>query len=89
MTGFIAWFRYCNQSLPFFVGGYVAQGRDLNELPYRSGFFPVGPIFAFILCLIITLGQNYQAFLEDTIDWYGVVATYIGDPIIPADLVYL
>ncbi|PVF13399.1 lysine transporter, partial [Yersinia pestis] len=39
------------------------------------------PIFAFVLCLIITLGQNYQAFLQDRIDWYGVTATYIGIPL--------
>ena len=46
-----------------------------------SPFFPFGPIFAFALCLIITLGQNYQAFLQDRIDWGGVVATYVGIPL--------
>lgn len=80
MTGFIAWLGIAISHYRF-RKGYVAQGRDLNDLPYRSGFFPIGPIFAFILCLIITLGQNYQAFLEDTIDWYGVIATYIGIPL--------
>ncbi len=64
-----------------FRRGYVLQGHDINDLPYRSGFFPLGPIFAFILCLIITLGQNYEAFLKDTIDWGGVAATYIGIPL--------
>ncbi len=34
-----------------------------------------------MLCLIITLGQNYEAFLKDTIDWGGVAATYIGIPL--------
>ncbi len=57
------------------------RADDINDLPYRSGFFPLGPIFAFILCLIITLGQNYEAFLKDTIDWGGVAATYIGIPL--------
>ena len=28
-----------------------------------------------------TLGQNYQAFLADTIDWGAVAATYIGIPL--------
>ena len=51
------------------------------DLPYVSPFFPFGPIFAFALCLIITLGQNYQAFLQDRIDWGGVVATYVGIPL--------
>ena len=64
-----------------FRRGYVMQGQDLNNLPYRSGFFPLGPIFAFVLCLIITLGQNYEAFLADTIDWGAVAATDIGIPL--------
>ncbi|GAA0336844.1 amino acid permease [Morganella psychrotolerans] len=80
MTGFIAWLGIAISHYRF-RRGYIAQGYDLKDLPYRSGFFPVGPIFAFILCLGITLGQNYEAFLQDQIDWVGVVATYIGLPL--------
>ncbi|GGP23341.1 amino acid permease [Silvimonas iriomotensis] len=80
MTGFIAWLGIAISHYRF-RKGYQAQGRDLQALPYRSGFFPWGPIFAFALCLIITLGQNYQAFLKDQIDWIGVAATYIGLPV--------
>ncbi len=80
MTGFIAWLGIAISHYRF-RRGYVSQGRDLKALPYLSGFFPFGPIFAFVLCLTITLGQNYQAFLNDTIDWYGVAATYIGLPL--------
>ena len=80
MTGFIAWLGIAISHYRF-RKGYMAQGRNVADLPYRSGFFPLGPIFAFVLCLIITLGQNYQAFLADTIDWYGVAATYIGIPL--------
>ncbi|MCL9668066.1 amino acid permease [Rosenbergiella epipactidis] len=80
MTGFIAWLGIAISHYRF-RKGYIAQGYDLNDLPYRSGFFPLGPMFAFGLCLIITLGQNYQAFLADKIDWYGVAATYIGIPL--------
>lgn len=80
MTGFIAWLGITISHYRF-RRGYVKAGLDLNALPYKSGFFPLGPIFAFVLCLIITLGQNYEAFLEDRIDWYGVTATYIGLPL--------
>lgn len=80
MTGFIAWLGIAISHYRF-RRGYVSQGRNLKDLPYLSGFFPFGPIFAFVLCLTITLGQNYQAFLKDTIDWYGVAATYIGLPL--------
>ena len=80
MTGFIAWLGIAISHYRF-RRGYVLQGRDVKDLPYRSGFFPLGPIFAFVLCLIITLGQNYEAFLKDSIDWGGVMATYIGIPL--------
>ncbi|KAB7897546.1 amino acid permease [Rouxiella sp. S1S-2] len=80
MTGFIAWLGIAISHYRF-RRGFVAQGRDLSILPYKAGLFPLGPIFAFVLCLIITLGQNYQAFLQDKIDWYGVTATYVGIPL--------
>lgn len=80
MTGFIAWLGIAISHYRF-RRGYVEQGHDVSGLPYVSPFFPFGPIFAFILCLIITLGQNYEAFLQDRIDWGGVVATYIGIPL--------
>lgn len=80
MTGLSLWLGIAISHYRF-RRGYVLQGHDINDLPYRSGFFPLGPIFAFILCLIITLGQNYEAFLKDTIDWGGVAATYIGIPL--------
>lgn len=80
MTGFIAWLGIAVSHYRF-RRGYVQQGHDINELPYRSAFFPAGTIFAFLLCLAVTFGQNYQAFLQDNIDWYGVASTYIGIPI--------
>lgn len=80
MTGFIAWLGIAISHYRF-RKGYLAQGRRLADLPYRASCFPFGPLFAFALCLVITLGQNYQAFMEERIDWAGVVATYIGLPI--------
>lgn len=80
MTGFIAWIGIAISQYRF-RRGLIVQGYDLSHLPYRAIAFPFGPIFAFVLCTIITLGQNYQTFLEDRIDWNGVIATYIGLPI--------
>ena len=57
------------------------QGRDLAALPYRALFFPFGPLLAFGLCLLIALGQNYEAFVADKIDLSAVIATYIGIPL--------
>ncbi|OLF53930.1 amino acid permease [Pseudomonas chlororaphis] len=77
MLGFIAWLGIAVSHYRF-RRGYVHQGNDLGHLPYVSKFFPFGPIFAFVLCLCVTLGQNYQALLGDSIDWAGLTATYVG-----------
>lgn len=80
MTGFIAWLgiAICHYR---FRRAFVDQGRDLQTLPYRAILFPLGPLFAFLLCLVIMLGQNYAAFSGAHIDWQGMVATYIGIPL--------
>ncbi len=80
MSGFIAWLgiAICHYR---FRKGYLLQGGELHHLPYRALFFPFGPLLAFLLCLLVTLGQDYTAFTADTIDWKGAAATYIGIPI--------
>lgn len=80
MTGFIAWLGIAVSHYRF-RKGCEAQGYDLARLPYRAAWFPLGPVFAFVLCLVITLGQNYEAFKADRIDWVGVAATYVGLPL--------
>lgn len=80
MCGFVAWLGIAISHYRF-RKGCEAQGYNLDQLPYRAAAFPFGPIFAFVLCLVITLGQNYEAFTKDSIDWTGVIATYIGLPL--------
>ncbi|WP_028629955.1 amino acid permease [Metapseudomonas resinovorans] len=80
MCGFIAWLGIAISHYRF-RKGYLSQGGRLEDLPYRAKLFPFGPLFAFILCLAITLGQNYQAFFGDRIDWAGLAATYISLPL--------
>jgi lysine-specific permease len=80
MSGFIAWLgiAICHYR---FRKAYVAQGKDLNALPYKSSFYPFGPIFAFALCGFVVLGQNYSAFMGSHIDWNGALVSYIGLPL--------
>ncbi|KMZ42455.1 MULTISPECIES: amino acid permease [Bacillales] len=80
MSGFIAWLGIAISHYRF-RKAFIAQGRDLSELPYRAKWFPFGPIFAFIICCIVILGQNYSAFIGGTVDWYGVLVSYIGLPL--------
>ncbi|KIV53874.1 gamma-aminobutyrate permease [Aneurinibacillus migulanus] len=80
MSGFIAWLGIAVSHYRF-RKAYIAQGHDLRDLPYRAKWFPFGPIFAFVLCIIVILGQNYTAFMGDSIDWNGVLISYIGLPL--------
>lgn len=80
MSGFIAWLGIAISHYRF-RKAYVAQGRDLKDLPYVAPLYPFGPLFAFTVCMIVVLGQNYSAFMGGTIDWYGVLVSYIGLPL--------
>lgn len=80
LTGFIAWIGIAISHFRF-RRAYVAQGGDLNELKYKAKWFPFGPILSFTLCMLVIAGQNYEAFLSGSIDWYGVAVSYIGLPI--------
>jgi lysine-specific permease len=80
LTGFIAWLGIAVSHYRF-RKAYMAQGRDMNDLKFKAKWFPLGPILAFAMCVIVIFGQNYQAFLTSEIDWYGVAVSYIGLPI--------
>lgn len=80
MCGFIVWLGIAVSHYRF-RKGYLRQGGRLEDLPYRAKWFPFGPILAFSLCLLITLGQNYQALIGERIDWTGLAATYISLPL--------
>lgn len=58
MTGFIAWLGIAISHYRF-RRGYVAQGKDLNDLPYRSGF-PYRTYF----CLCSVLSDHFRTKLS-------------------------
>ena len=80
ITGFIAWMgiSVCHYR---FRKAYLAQGRDLSALPFLAKGFPFSTAIVLLLCSFIILGQNYQAFLANTINWYDIFLTYAGVPI--------
>ena len=80
MCGFIVWLGIAISHYRF-RKGYLAQGYKLEDLAYTAKFFPFAPWFAFILCSIIILGQNYEAVLGGKINWLGLLSTYISIPL--------
>jgi len=75
MCGFIVWLGIAISHYRF-RKGYLAQGYKLSDLAYRAKFFPFAPWFAFILCSIVVLGQDYKSILDG--NWLSVLSTYIG-----------
>lgn len=80
MSGFIEWLGIAIAHYRF-RRAFHAQGKSLDAIPFKALFYPFGPIFATVLCLIIIAGQNYTAFTGETIDWYGASVAYIGIPV--------
>lgn len=80
MCGFINWLgiAICHYR---FRRAFIAQGHSLDELPYRAKWFPLGPIIAFILCIVAIAGQNTGAFTGSSIDWYGILVSYVSVPL--------
>ncbi|AKT51357.1 amino acid permease [Arsenicicoccus sp. oral taxon 190] len=79
LAGFITWMGIAWSHYRF-RKAYVAQGHDLDALPFRARWFPLGPLVALVMCAVVIGGQNYQALLGRS-DVTGLVASYLGLPI--------
>jgi len=80
LTGFIAWLGIAISHYRF-RKAYVAQGKNLKDLKYKSKLFPFGPIIALVLCVIVIFGQGVGYVTGPKIDWVGLITTYFGLPI--------
>lgn len=78
LTGFIAWLGIAISHLRF-RKAFVKQGHSLSELRYHAKWFPFGPWFAFILCVIVIVGQDLHSFA--TWDWQAIGVTYMSIPL--------
>ncbi len=80
ITGFIAWLGIAVSHYRF-RRGLLRQGFRVEQLPYHAKWFPFGPVFAAALCIVISLGQNDQAFSAPRIDWAEVLSVYVWIPL--------
>lgn len=81
IAGFIAWLGIAASHYRF-RKAYVAQGRDVSELPFKARLFPVGPIFAFAICSFVVVGQGYGTWFADPPVAADIIAAYIGVPVV-------
>ncbi len=78
LSGFIAWVGIAVSHYKF-RKAYIASGQSLADLPYKAPLFPLGPILAFAILLVVIAGQNYQAVLDGNL--LQMASSYVGLPI--------
>ena len=59
----------------------MAQGRSLNELIFKAKWYPFGPLFTLVLCIIVIIGQGSEVVSGGAINWYGMLVSYISVPV--------
>lgn len=74
VAGFIAWLGIAVSHYKF-RKAFIAQGHTLNELKYKAKLFPLGPIIAMVLCVIVVVGQF---FVNKEFTLLGFMVAYIG-----------
>jgi len=80
---FFAWFGIglCHYR---FRRAYVAQGKDVKKLKYRSKFFPAAPIISMVVTICLILFANMWIFQDNNFSWfnflsnYGLIPIFIG-----------
>ncbi|MFL4474936.1 amino acid permease [Paeniglutamicibacter sp. MACA_103] len=78
LCGFIVWAGIAISHYRF-RRGFLAQGNKVSDLPYRASFFPIGPLLAFAVLILVIAGQNYEAVVAGR--GMEVLSSYIGLPI--------
>ena len=78
LCGFIVWAGIAVSHYRF-RRGFLAQGNKVSDLPYKASLFPIGPLLAFALLILVIAGQNYEAVLAGRS--VEVLSSYIGLPV--------
>lgn len=78
LIGFIAWVGIALAHYRF-RRAFKAQGKDLSQLRYKAKWFPVGPLLALIICLLVIVGQDIKSFAN--LDWQAISVTYMSVPL--------
>ncbi|MDR1767961.1 MAG: amino acid permease [Propionibacteriaceae bacterium] len=85
VSGVVVWFGIAWSQLRF-RKAWVAQGHAVEELKFRSKFYPWGPWVAMIVFVFIIFGSGYWIFqdLDPSTGefWFQLVTNYILTPIL-------
>ena len=80
LTGFIIWLGIAISHLRF-RRAWVAQGRRLEDLKFRSRFYPYGPWIALMLFVVVIFGANIGVFQTPVFSWFDFITGYAIVPV--------
>jgi lysine-specific permease len=80
LTGFIIWLGIAVCHLRF-RKAWIAQGRSLDDLKFKSKFFPYGPWIALVLFLAVLFGANINVFQAPVFSWFDFITGYLMIPV--------
>jgi lysine-specific permease len=80
LSGFLIWLGIAVCHLRF-RKAWVAQGRSLADLKFRSKFYPYGPWFAVVLFTIVLFGSNIGVFQAPVFSWFDFISGYLLLPV--------
>lgn len=76
LAGFITWVGIAWSHYKF-RKAYIAQGHNVDELPYKAMLYPLGSLLALFMCIVVILGQNFE-WMKGEIHPLSLLGTYIG-----------
>jgi lysine-specific permease len=79
LSGFLIWLGIAICHLRF-RKAWVAQGRSLNELKFKSKFYPYGPWLAIVLFVVVLFGANISVFQTPVFSWFDFITGYLMIP---------
>lgn len=79
LTGFMIWLGIAICHLRF-RKAWVAQGRKLSDLKFRSMVYPYGPWLALVLFVVVILGANIGVFQAPVFSWFDFITSYLMIP---------
>jgi len=80
LTGFIIWLGIAMCQLRF-RRAWLAQGRRLDDLKFRSRFYPYGPWLALVLFVVVIFGANVGIFQQPVFSWFDFITSYAIVPV--------
>jgi lysine-specific permease len=76
LSGFLIWLGIAVCHLRF-RRAWVAQGRPLADLKFKSKLYPYGPWFALVLFVIVLFGANIGVFQAPVFSWFDFISGYL------------